>query len=133
MRGRESRTTQQPARILIVEDDYLISVEAEAALIEAGYEVVGTAVTADEAIAMATLERPSLIIMDIRLASARDGIDAAREIFQTLNIRCVFATAHDDPGTHERAEPCAPLGWILKPYTTGSLKAHVDQALAKLR
>jgi DNA-binding NarL/FixJ family response regulator len=70
--------------------------------------------------------------MDIRLASKRDGIDAARELFQDLGIRCIFATAHDDPITRDRAEPYAPLGWLAKPYTMGSLVVLVTEALAKL-
>ncbi|HEY3678561.1 MAG TPA: response regulator, partial [Bradyrhizobium sp.] len=66
------------------------------------------------------------------LASQRDGIDAARELFQDLAIRCIFATAHDDAHTRERAEPYAPLGWLAKPYTMMTLIASVSAALDKL-
>jgi len=34
-----------------------------------------------------------------------------------FNIRCIFATAHDDARTHERAEPFAPLGWLATRYS----------------
>jgi two-component system, response regulator PdtaR len=122
---------QGPTRILIVEDDFLIAMQTEAALTEAGFHVVGTAATAEEAIALAKQERPLLAVMDIRLASARDGIDAAKDLFSELNIRCIFATAHDDPHTRQRAEPCAPLGWLAKPYTMASLVALVMEARAK--
>lgn len=121
-----------PTRILVVEDDFLIALQTEAALTEAGFQVVGTATTAEEAVALAKEERPFLALMDIRLASERDGIDAARQLFSELNIRCIFATAHDDPRTRERAEPYAPLGWLAKPYTTASLVALVIEARSKL-
>ena len=64
--------------------------------------------------------------------TARDGIDAARELFGELDIRCIFATAHDDPRTRERAEPYAPLGWLAKPYTMASLVTLVIAARSKL-
>lgn len=123
---------QVPARILIVEDDFLIALQTEAALTEAGFNVVGTATTAEEALALAREQQPALAVMDIRLAGQRDGIDAAKDLFRELNIRCIFATAHDDPRTRERAESCAPLGWLAKPYTMASLVALVTEALSRL-
>jgi two-component system, response regulator PdtaR len=129
---KAAEAEQGPTRILVVEDDFLIALQTEAALTEAGFHVVGTATTAEEAIAFAREQRPFLAVMDMRLASKRDGIDAARELFGELGIRCIFATAHDDPHTRERAEPYAPLGWLAKPYTMASLLALVIEARSKL-
>lgn len=123
---------QGPARILVVEDDFLIALQTEAALTDAGFHVVGTATSAEEAIALAKESQPSLAVMDMRLAGERDGIDAAKELFQELNIRCIFATAHDDPFTRERAEPYVPLGWLTKPFTMASLVTVVTKALSTL-
>jgi DNA-binding NarL/FixJ family response regulator len=131
--GMEVAAGEQGAtRILVVEDDFLIALQTEAALTEAGFHVVGTATTAEESIALAREQRPALAVMDIRIASERDGIDAAGELFRELGIRCIFATAHDDRHTRERAEPYAPLGWLAKPYTMPSLVALVMEALTKL-
>jgi DNA-binding NarL/FixJ family response regulator len=121
----------QPARILVVEDDFLIAMQTEAALAAAGFHVIGTAATAEHALELAERERPALAVMDIRLASKRDGIDAARELYHELNIRCIFATAHDDESTRKRAAPYAPLGWLAKPYTTASLVALVTDAVGE--
>jgi DNA-binding NarL/FixJ family response regulator len=120
---------QEPARVLVVEDDFLIAMQTESALSAAGFHVIGTAATAEEAVALAAKERPVLAVMDIRLASKRDGIDAARELYQELDIRCIFATAHDDESTRRRAAPYSPLGWLAKPYTTASLVALVAAAV----
>jgi len=122
---------QPPARILVVEDDFLIAMQTEAALAAAGFHVIGTAATAEHALELAEKERPALAVMDIRLASKRDGIDAARELYHELNIRCIFATAHDDEQTRKRAAPYAPLGWLAKPYTTASLVALVTDAVGE--
>jgi DNA-binding NarL/FixJ family response regulator len=78
---------QGPTRILVVEDDFLIALQTEAALTEAGFSVVGIAATAEEAIALAREQRPFLAVMDIRLAGERDGIDAAGELFRELDRR----------------------------------------------
>jgi two-component system, response regulator PdtaR len=123
---------QAPTRILVVEDDFLIAMQTETALIDAGFDVVGTAASAEEAISLAREERPSLVVMDIRLAGERDGIDAAGQLFRELNIRCIFATAHDDAKTRERAKPFAPLGWLPKPYTARSLVTLVTEAVSTL-
>ncbi len=130
--GRSRRKRAPLPRILVVEDDFLVSAELEAALAEAGYDVVGTARTADEAVAITRDEKPALVIMDIRLAGARDGIAAALEIFDKTGIRCIFATAHHDPATRLRAAPAAPLGWLAKPFASATLIAQVEAALRTL-
>jgi DNA-binding NarL/FixJ family response regulator len=124
---------QGPLRVLVVEDDFLIAMQTEIALTAAGFEVVGPAATAEEAVVLAGEAQPTLAVMDIRLASTRDGIDAARQLYQDFAIRCIFATAHDDAHTRRRAEPYAPLGWLPKPYTMTSLVALVAEAVAALR
>lgn len=131
--ARRMEDKQIPPRVLVVEDDFLIAMQTEVALTAAGFEVVGPATTAEEAVALAGETQPALAVMDIRLASQRDGIDAARQIYQEFAIRCIFATAHDDAHTRGRAEPYDPLGWLPKPYTMASLVAAVAEALALLR
>src|ERR1700680_4664157 len=83
-------------RILIVEDDYVVGLELENALSEAGFEVVGTANSAQESVRLAISKRPILAFMDIHLAGRRDGVEAALEMFDACGVRCIFATAHHD-------------------------------------
>jgi DNA-binding response OmpR family regulator len=120
-------------RILLVEDEFLIAMSLEGDLRDGGYDVVGIAHSANDAVAMAKAERPDIVLMDIRLVGKRDGIDAAFEIFKTTGIRCIFATAHGDPETVARAAPAAPLGWLHKPYNRDSLLSTVEAGLALLR
>lgn len=118
--------------ILLVEDDFLVGMEMETGLAEAGYEVAGVAATAEEAVALAARRRPALVVMDIRLAGERDGVDAALEIYQTLGIRSLFASAHVDSGVRARAEASRPLGWVAKPYRVGTLLDAVAGALREV-
>jgi two-component system, response regulator PdtaR len=128
--SRESPGSSQS--ILIVEDDFLVAADMEAALVDAGFEVASIAATAEDAIASAASQQPILIVMDVRLASKRDGIDAALEIFRAHGIRCIFATAHCDEQGRTRAEPANPIAWLRKPYTMTSLVDTVQRALRDL-
>jgi DNA-binding response OmpR family regulator len=120
-------------RILIVEDDLLIASQMEAALTDAGFQIAGTASTGKEALQLAHTQSPMLVVMDIRLAGGRDGIDTALELFRSHGIRCIFASAHADQEAQRRAAPAAPLGWLQKPYTMASLTAKVRAAVSELR
>ena len=71
---RAGKTSGEPVRILIVEDDFLAAIDMEAVLTEAGYQVAGIANRADEAVRLAKLESPTLAIMDIRLIGKADGV-----------------------------------------------------------
>ena len=119
-------------RILVVDDDYLVAAATSGSLRDGGFEVIETAASAEEAVTLARQMHPLLILMDIRLAGDRDGIDAALEIFRSLGIRCIFATAHADPVTRARAEPASPLGWLPKPYDMEAAVAAARDAVARL-
>lgn len=121
-----------PARILIVEDEFLIGIELENRLLDAGFQVVGVAISANEAISLARTERPDLVVMDIRLGGPRDGVDTAIELYSTLGIRSVFASAHADAETRKRATPASPIGWVQKPYAADSIVSLISSYLAAL-
>ncbi|MXP41009.1 response regulator [Altererythrobacter soli] len=116
-------------RILVVEDDYFVSLTIEADLVDAGYEVVAVVATGEAALARADSLRPDLAIVDIRLAGKLDGIETATELLRR-GIHCIFATAHSDLQTRERARAACPLGWLTKPFTSGDLLQAVKQGLA---
>jgi len=126
-----SKRSLAPFRILIAEDDFLIAFDLETALTSAGFNVVGVAVSADEAVALAASHAPSIVIMDIRLAGKRDGIDAALELFREHGIRCIFASAHSDEDARRRAAPAKPLGWIEKPYSVPAVVAFIRRVSGK--
>jgi DNA-binding NarL/FixJ family response regulator len=119
-------------RILLVEDDYFVALDLEDGLRNAGMQVLGPVPTAEEALALARSERPTLAVMDIRLAGEKDGIEAALELYRELGIRCIFASAHVEPPYRQRAAPAAPLGWVQKPYTIGTVVAAVKKALLEV-
>lgn len=121
-----------PPRILIVEDQYMSAQDCERQLSAAGFDCVGLASTAADAILLARREQPDLILMDIRLASRTGGIETAREIFESYGIRSIFVSAHGDPQTRQQAESASPLGWLSKPYSSAELLKAVEDGLAQL-
>ncbi|WP_245571231.1 response regulator [Neorhizobium alkalisoli] len=112
-----------------MEDEYLIALELENRLLDAGLVVVGIAVTADEAVSLAGSNSPDLAIMDIRLGDRTDGVQAAIELYTTLGVRSIFASAHADARTRERAAAASPIGWLQKPYSAEALINLVRQHL----
>ena len=122
---------QAGTRILVVEDDWFAGMDMESALDKAGYDVRGVVMSAEEAIEAAGESRPDLVLMDVRLVGARDGVDAALEIGRRFGIRCLFVTAFVDPALKARAEPARPIGWLTKPIAGDALVAAVRDALAR--
>lgn len=119
--------------VLIVEDEFLIAAAVENDLTDGGFRVVAVANTADDAVKLTRETRPDLVVMDIRLVGARDGVDAALEIFGETGIRCIFATAHADAQCKARAVAASPLGWLQKPYGREALIGAVEHAFEALR
>jgi len=118
-------------RILIVEDEAVTAMDLAAELCSLGYDICGTADTADEAFATALREKPQLVLMDIRLGEGGDGIAAAQRITASLDTAVVFLTAHSDDATLNRALAVSPYGYIVKPFRVRDLKVSVDVALTK--
>jgi CheY-like chemotaxis protein len=116
-------TDAQRLRVLVVEDEFFISLDTKTLLEDLGHIVVAIAVSADEAVRVAEAERPDVVLMDIRLIGARDGIDAAAEIRRRFDIPSIFVTANSDPGTRDRAQAVQPIAFLEKPLTESRLRA----------
>lgn len=127
-RGRDKGGLRR--RVLIVEDEFFVALDLETTLIRAGFEIVGVANNATDAVRLAEEEQPSVVVMDVRLTGERDGIDAAIEIFERFGIKSVFATAHHDPATIARAARANAAGWLAKPYAPESVVAAVKAAVS---
>ena len=114
--------TARSLRILIVEDEVLIALDLRTLVEESGHVVVGIVDFADYAIATATRQRPDVVLMDIALAGSRDGIDAALELRERLDIPSLFVSAHPDLPLRKRAEAAKPVGFLIKPVDEGMLR-----------
>lgn len=119
----------RPARILVVEDEAIIAMEVESRLAGMGYEVVGCAASAEQALAIARANKPDLTLMDIHIRGDRDGISVAAELRDQFGIPCVFLTAYGDSATIERASQTGPMGYLLKPFSDREIHAAIEVGL----
>ncbi|MBC7963442.1 MAG: response regulator [Steroidobacteraceae bacterium] len=117
--------------ILIVEDEAIVAADLASKVRQLGYDVAGTTATGEEAVELARTMRPSLVLMDIRLAGAMDGIAAAEQIHRECHLPVLFLTAHSDTGTVERARQAEAFGYILKPFDERDLRIQIEMALYK--
>jgi len=124
-------TIASQLRALIVEDEILIAEELRDRLTRLGFSVIAAVDTAEEGIAIATRERPDLVLMDIRLRGTKDGVQAAKEIRQQVDVPIVYVTAYSDPLTVDRARETEHDGYILKPFHRRELQSTIDVAMRR--
>jgi two-component system cell cycle sensor histidine kinase/response regulator CckA len=120
-----------PHSVLVVEDERVIARDLQALLQQLGYHVPAIAGTGPDAVASATAHRPDLVLMDIRIQGAMDGIDTAAVIQKQFDVPVVYLTAFADDATRQRARRTAPYGYLVKPFDERTLQATIEMALAR--
>ncbi len=116
-------------RVMVVDDEAVITMQLEERLQHMEYDVVGTASSAEESVSMARELCPDLILMDIVMKGELDGIDAARTIKAYLDIPVIFLTAYAEDKFIKRAMEVEPFGYIVKPFRESEIKANIEIAL----
>ena len=118
-------------RALIVEDEILIAEELKVRLSLLGFSVIAAVDSGEEGIAIATRERPDLVLMDIRLKGKKDGVQATKEIHQHVDVPIVYLTAYSDRLTVDRARGTEYDGFVLKPFRAGELQSTIEIAMQR--
>jgi signal transduction histidine kinase len=123
-------TSYDPA-VLIVEDEAVVARDLERCVEDMGYEVIASAATSAEALHLASLRRPDLVLMDIRLRGDQDGIDTARMLQERHGMPIVYLTAFSDEATLARAAKTLPYGYLVKPFVSADVRCAIELALYK--
>ena len=123
-------TAQNAARILIVEDDFIIAADLANQVVRLGYTVAGSVATSAEAVAAVRAQAPTLVLMDINLGGTIDGIAAANVIRQTCQVPVIFLSGSSDADTAKRVGLAGAAGVIKKPFTNHDLSTQIALALA---
>src|SRR5262249_32424218 len=121
----------KPARILVVEDDPAIARDIRRHLARMGHSVVGYADSGPDAVRMAAELPVDLVLMDIKIEGAIDGIEAAKQICARCRTPLLSPTAQADDETLRRASLTEPAGFLLKPFEELHLRTAVELALHK--
>jgi len=125
----EQSGARRAKRLLIVEAERIVAHDLRQTLEELGYIVVGVAASSKDALQLAERERPDLVLMDIRLAGAIDGIRTAAVLRARFQTPVVYLTANADAATLDRALTTEPGGYLAKPYTERNLHNTIEVAL----
>jgi DNA-directed RNA polymerase specialized sigma24 family protein len=124
--GREM-ASEIATGVLIIEDEMLIAMDLESLVESLGHRVLGTARTHSEAVALAKVKRPGLVLADIQLADGSSGLDAVNELLDRFEMPVIFITAYPERFlTGERPEPAF---LIAKPFQPAMVSAVISQAL----
>ena len=117
------------ARVLVVDDEAIITMQLEEKISSMGHKVVGMASSGEDAIAKARVVKPDIVLMDIVMPGKINGIAAAKVIHKELGIPVIFITSYADDKIIEEVKQVNPYGYIVKPFNELELKAAVQLAL----
>lgn len=117
--------------VLVVDDEGVIITQLEEMLTALGYDVVGKASSGRDAVRLANVLQPDIVLMDVVMPGDIDGIQACSIIQTTMDIPVVLLTAYGDDAHVNRAKGVHPYGYILKPSSNDQIKAMVEIVLEK--
>src|SRR5258708_6206021 len=117
-----------PARIVVVEDERVVARDIQHQLTRIGHTVVGVTPSGEDAVRLALESHPDLVLMDIRLEGALDGVDAAQQIRDRCQVPVVYLTAYADDETLRRARPSAAFRCLPQPLADLQPRPATDMA-----
>lgn len=118
-------------KILIVEDNLIISLDLKFILESFGYEVVGSVISYEKAIDFLDNNPVDLVLLDIGLSSHKTGIDVADYINSNLKIPFIFLTSNSDLDTITEASKRKPHSYLVKPFNKDTIHASIELAVSE--
>ncbi|MAL18245.1 MAG: response regulator [Balneola sp.] len=120
-------------RVMIIEDDPLLSIVEEKLVIKLGYEVVGKAKSGEEALQKVKEYNPSILLMDIQLSGELSGIETARELrMQKFDAPVIFLSGDDSSFIVNQAKDIEFIDFLLKPVSKDDLSISLQKAEHRL-
>jgi CheY-like chemotaxis protein len=119
----------QKGKVLIVEDDMLLSMVEERLIKRLGFEVVGKVTKGADAIKKEEELNPDIIVMDISLKGDMDGIEAMEAIREKSDVPVIYLSGSGDRYSLERAKKTNFTDFLTKPVTSGDLKEPLYSAI----
>lgn len=120
-------------RIMIVEDEFVVSLDLKNMLEDLGHQVVATVARGEDVVSTATSTQPDMVLMDIRLAGAMTGTEAAQQLKAVMDVPVIFLSAYSDDSVLAEAEKSFPNGYLVKPFERRELAATIRMAAVKHR
>lgn len=118
-------------RVLVVEDERIVALNLQQRLRKLGYEVPVIVASGVQALAEMRRLHPDLVLMDINIEGAMDGIETVKKIPGEFDIPVIYLTAYSEDVTLERARETKPYGYLVKPFSERALHATIQMALER--
>ncbi len=119
------------ASILVVEDEPIVSMQLQESLEAMGHLVPAVVDSGDDVLAAVLAHKPDLILMDIKLRSFIDGVDAVKRVKLVCNVPVIYLTAYPSKGSQDRAESTGPAAYLVKPISDDLLRDAIVRALSE--
>lgn len=117
------------AKILVVDDSYIMRMKIKTMLSSAGHDVVGEAVNGEQAIIEYTQKQPDVVTMDISMP-VMDGISSLRMILSKFpKARVIVISALDKKNMVLSALESGARNYILKPIDEIKLIKVIESVL----
>ena len=107
-----------PAEIIIVEDEVITQRYLQTIFAQHNIEVTECFDNGLDTLEALKTISCNMILMDINIKGAMDGIQLSKKILLHYDIPIVFITAHNDDETIEEILELAPYGFITKPFSS---------------
>jgi CheY-like chemotaxis protein len=120
---------RQRARVMVVEDDWLLATDLEKQLRELGHDVIASVGSAEKALDSAADVLPDVVIMDIRLGGVMLGTEGAALLRARFGLPIIFLTAYADARNLSAAQASEPQAFLAKPHQTSELSFAITLAL----
>ena len=124
-------TPSRPIGLMIVEDERVVAFDLKNQLQAFGYQVKATVASGEQAVQRVAEVAPDVVLMDIHLEGAMDGVQAATEIQARYQVPVIYLTAYAEDDTLLRAMASRPFGYLVKPWDTRELHATIQMALSR--
>lgn len=119
------------ARIMVIEDDDELAQELAEILAVLGHEVPARASSGEECLKLVVEAAPDLVLMDVQIKGALDGIETARRLKQLVDMPVVYLTGFSDSATLKRARTTDAYGFLVKPFRVSEINSTIELALFK--
>lgn len=117
-----------PRDILIVEPETIIAEDIRQIVRSTGNTVVGVARTKVNAIELASIYKPSIILSEVILMDGSSGIEAVNEIRKSSEVPVVYITAYPERLLMEERSNASIL--VTKPFQRSTVQSAIRQALS---
>jgi len=121
---------QNQIRILIAEDDFLISRDIERSLKRIGYDVLGVAPDGQKAVEMTNSLHPDIVLMDIQMP-VMDGLEATKKIQKSNPTPVVVLTAHESTDLIDKASEVGVGAYLTKHPKPSEIERAIGIAMAR--